>query len=501
MMTKKTCVLAILDGWGEASASASNAISLAQTPNWTALLKACPKSSLSASGEDVGLPRGQMGNSEVGHMTIGSGRVIWQDLPRIDRAIAEGNLATNGVLVDWMQQLKTSGRPCHLMGLLSPGGVHSHQNHLLALCQILSAEGIQTYVHAFLDGRDTPPQSAKGYVADFLKQIQPFPGVEVVSLGGRYYGMDRDNRTERIERAYGVLAMGEGPVFEDPLAYIQSSYDDGVFDEFVVPACRYGYAGFQGGDGLLIGNFRADRVRQVLRRFMTDQRFAQSPLLGLTPYGQEFQGRVGALFQAQETTHTLGDVMAQAERTQLRLAETEKYAHVTYFFNGGREEPFPREDRVMVPSPKVATYDLQPEMSAPEVTHKLVSAIASGLYDLIVVNYANGDMVGHTGNIPGSIKAVEAVDQALGEIWRAVEQHGGILAITADHGNVETMMDLVTGGVQTAHTLNPVPFVLWGGGEVTLRPDGTLADIAPTLLSLIGLEKPQQMTGHSLVIS
>ncbi len=498
---EKPIVLCILDGWGHGESSSSNALSLAHTPCWDALNQRFEKSLLKASGQEVGLPKGQMGNSEVGHMTIGAGRVVFQDLPRIDKAISDGTLSSNALLQNFVKSLKQANKPCHLMGLLSPGGVHSHQGHILALAKILAEAGVQTDLHAFLDGRDTPPQSAHGFIEDFLNQIKNFPLIRLVSLSGRYYAMDRDHRHERIDKAYNTLVKGEAPTFDDPLAYIKESYAAGTGDEFVIPAIATGYAGIKGGDGILIANFRADRVRQLLTRLVESPELKGSQILGMTRYSHELEKRISALFPPQNPDGTLGEITSKAGLTQLRLAETEKYAHVTYFLNGGREEPFPKEDRIMVPSPKVATYDLQPEMSAREVTDKLCKAIDSQHYDLIIVNYANADMVGHTGLLKAAIKAVEALDECLGRLWKSVEKKGGILAVTADHGNVEAMVDATSGKAHTAHTLNPVPFLLCTPEKRELKPWGSLADIAPTLLDLMTIEKPVQMSGQTLLIA
>lgn len=498
---KKTFILCVLDGWGEAKPSPSNALSQGKTPHWDNLTNRFEKSLLSASGQDVGLPEGQMGNSEVGHMTIGAGRVILQDLPRIDKAVADGTLGENPHLQGFIQSLKQGNKPCHLMGLLSPGGVHSHQNHLVALAKILAESGVKTYFHAFLDGRDTPPQSAKDYVEAFLKEIKDFPLLSLATLSGRYYAMDRDNRHERIEKAYDAIVRGDAPTFDDPLACIQESYAAGTGDEFLMPAVMTGYQGINNGAGVLMANFRADRVRQLLTRFVDSSELKDSKILGMTRYSRELEKRVGVLFSPQTPENTLGETISNAGLTQLRLAETEKYAHVTYFLNGGREEPFPKEERLMIPSPKVATYDLKPEMSAKDVTDKLCEAIESSHYDLIVVNYANADMVGHTGLMGPAIKAVEALDECLGRVWTSVEKTGAVLGITADHGNVEVMVDAQSGKSHTAHTLNPVPFLLCGPDLYRLKPTGGLADIAVTFLDLMDIEKPTQMSGQTLLIA
>ncbi len=498
---KKTFIICVLDGWGHGEPSPSNALSQAHTPHWDELNNRFEKSLLSASGQAVGLPEGQMGNSEVGHMTIGAGRIILQDLPRINKAVDDGTLSTNVRLQGLIQSLKQNNNPCHLMGLLSPGGVHSHQNHILALAKILAKSGIKTYLHAFLDGRDTPPQNASGFVEEFLDEIKDFPLISLASLSGRYYAMDRDNRHDRIEKAYSALVKGEAPTFDDPLTYIKEGYAAGTGDEFMIPAVATVYKGIHPGDGVLVANFRADRVRQLLTRLVDSPDLKTSQILGMTRYSRELEKRIGALFPPESPECTLGEVISKAGLSQLRLAETEKYAHVTYFLNGGREESFAKEDRLMIPSPKVATYDLKPEMSAKEVTDKLCKAIESQSYDFIVVNYANADMVGHTGLFEPAVKAVEALDACLGRLWQSVEKKGAIMAVTADHGNIEAMVDLQSGKSHTAHTLNPVPFLLCGPDVYGLKPTGGLADIAPTFLDLMDIEKPAQMSGQTLLIA
>ncbi len=505
---RRPVVLCILDGWGHREAREMNAIAQAQTPNWDGFLAACPHGLLQASEGDVGLPAGQMGNSEVGHMNLGAGRVVAQDLPRIDAAVADGSLAGNADLQAFIARVLEKDGTCHLMGLLSPGGVHSHQAHLLALVRILVAANVKVALHAFLDGRDTPPQSAKGYLETFLAKAGKLPGFRVASLCGRYYAMDRDNRWERTEKAYRVLAEGHGERADDPIAAIAKSYEEGVTDEFVQPVAITGHDGIHGGDGVLMANFRADRVRQMFAalldpdfdHFKRQQCLPQNPALGLTEYSKDLNTFHAVLFPNTELKGILGEVVAAAGKTQLRIAETEKYAHVTFFLNGGREQCFPGEERILVPSPKVATYDLQPEMSADEVTDRLVEAIHASRFDLVVVNYANGDMVGHTGKLAAAIKAVETLDRCLGRLADAVVQADGVLLITADHGNVEKMKDEISDEPHTAHTLDRVPVVLVNGPE-TLLADGALADVAPTLLELLGLSQPSEMTGHSLLVS
>jgi 2,3-bisphosphoglycerate-independent phosphoglycerate mutase len=446
-----------------------------------------------------------MGNSEVGHLNIGAGRVVMQDLPRIGDAIASGAIAFAPAVTRLTAALRQSRGICHLIGLVSPGGVHSHQDHAIALAKILAAAGIPTVVHAFTDGRDTPPESADDDLRNLMAALPP--GVPVATVSGRYYAMDRDKRWERVQKAYYAVVEGVGPHFPDPQDVIADAYAKKQFDEFIVPAVVRDYPGMRDGDGVLCFNFRADRVREILSA-MLDPKFSGFPrrrvvrfaaAVGMAQYSEKLDELMEAIFPAQTFPHILGEVVADAGRSQLRMAETEKYPHVTYFLNGGREEPYRGEDRMLVPSPKVATYDLQPEMSAPELTAKAVEAIRSGKYDLIMLNYANPDMVGHTGSLTAAIKAVETVDAGLGRIASAVEIAGGALLVTADHGNCELMRDPETGGPHTAHTTNPVPLVLFGARSRQLRAEGRLADIAPTLLELMDLPKPAEMTGVSLL--
>jgi 2,3-bisphosphoglycerate-independent phosphoglycerate mutase len=502
--TIRPVMLAILDGFGWREESADNAVRQARKPNFDRLWQSCPHAFLHTSGSDVGLPDGQMGNSEVGHLNIGAGRVVMQELPRISQAAKDGSLARAPALTDLIARLQASGGTCHLLGLMSPGGVHSHQEHAVALANILHQAGVRTLVHALTDGRDTPPRSAADDM-QWLRDALP-PDVPVATVIGRYYAMDRDKRWDRVAKAYAALAEGKGAKFADPVTAVQDGYGHDVTDEFIVPAVIGDYKGMRDGDGVLCFNFRADRVREILAALLEPDfdgfprgrvvRFAAAA--GMTRYSDELAPFLGVLFPPEKLDHILGQVVAEAGRAQLRTAETEKYPHVTYFLNGGQETTFPREDRIMVPSPKVATYDLQPEMSAPELTDKVVTAIDSGKYDLIVLNYANPDMVGHTGSLPAAIKAVETVDAGLGRIAAAVEKQGGALLVTADHGNCELMRDPATGGPHTAHTTNPVPVLLMGG-EVAGLSDGRLADVAPTLLALMGLPQPREMTGRSLI--
>lgn len=501
-------VLCILDGWGHRIERDSNAIALAKTPNWDRMVEVWPTSLLECSGEHVGLPEGQMGNSEVGHLNLGAGRVVWQDLPRINNAIADGSLAKAEPLVSFIEGLKISGGTCHLAGLVSPGGVHSHQDHIVTLAEVVVKAGIPVKIHAFLDGRDTSPKSATGCLANLVQAVGRFADVQIATLCGRYFAMDRDKRWERVELAYDLMVSGAGDVFDDPVAAIQASYDAGATDEFVRPACSRAYRGMADGDGILHANFRADRVRELLGAFVdpafdgfTRKRavfFAAA--LGMVSYSDQLNELCRAIFSPVYLKNTLGEVAANAGLKQLRIAETEKYAHVTFFFNGRSERPFEGEERSFIPSPKVATYDLQPEMSAPGLTSELVDAIGSGRFHLIVVNYANGDMVGHTGSLEAAILAVQCVDDCIGQVEKAVIKAQGIMLVTADHGNCEMMADPQTGAPHTAHTLNPVPAVLVN----CARPGaslacGRLADVAPTLIDLMGLVQPNEMTGHTLI--
>ena len=498
-------VLCILDGWGHRENRENNAIRMARTPVLERLYQTCPNALIDASEQQVGLPPSQMGNSEVGHMNLGAGRIVTQDLPRIDAAMASGTLAANPALARFIARLTESGGTAHILGLLSPGGVHSHQDHMAALAQLVLAAGVPVAVHGFLDGRDTPPRSASEYLRAFQDRI---PEAAFATIIGRYYAMDRDQRWERNALAYRALAEGAGEPAPDAAAAIEQSYAAGNSDEFVKPAVIGGYTGMKDGDGLLMANFRSDRARQILAALLDPGfdgfergrvvRFAAA--LGMVSYSAALDPLLDTLFQPQELRHTLGEVVAEAGLTQLRIAETEKYAHVTFFLNGGRELEFPGEARILVPSPRVATYDLKPEMSAFEVTNKLVAVIEGHRFDLIVVNYANGDMVGHTGNIDAAIEAVEAVDACMGRLADAVTAAGGVLLITADHGNAEQMTDPGTGQAHTAHTMNQVPAILVNAPSwATALENGRLSDVAPTLLALLDLPQPAQMTGRNLI--
>ena len=504
----KPVVLCILDGWGYRAERADNAIAQAQIPTWDRLLAACPHALLETSGLDVGLPPGQMGNSEVGHMNIGGGRIMTQDLPRIDIAVADNSIAQNPKLTSFIAALKAGGGTAHILGLISPGGVHSHQDHVVALARIIDSAGVPVRIHAFLDGRDTPPQSALGFMDKFLADLGGLANARVATVGGRYYGMDRDKRWERVEKAYEAITEAKGVMAADPRAAIKASYDAGITDEFVLPAIMGGYAGMNNGDGVLMANFRADRAREILSALL-DPAFAGftrpraitfAAATGLTEYSTAHSAFMTVMFKSEQATNMLGELISKAGLTQLRIAETEKYAHVTFFFNGGLEKEFPGESRIMVPSPKVATYDLQPEMSAQIVTDNIVDAIEHDRFDVIVVNYANGDMVGHTGILKAAIKAAETIDSCLNRLETAVKRTGGVLLISADHGNLEMMRDAETNQPHTQHTVGMVPVVLVNGAQnVTRLHDGRLADLAPTILELLGLPKPAEMTGRSLL--
>ncbi len=505
-MASSPVVLCILDGWGDGTASSDNAIAVGATPTWDRWRATRPCSQLDASAIAVGLPAAQMGNSEVGHMNIGAGRVVLQDLSRIDAAVADGFLCTMPALTDFMTKLNRSGGACHLFGLLSPGGVHSHQDHMVVLARALSAAGIPVRAHALLDGRDTPPRSADGFIAAFEAEIADLPDVSLTSLCGRYYAMDRDMRWQRTETAYNAYVLAEGRRLETAAAAISANYAKGVSDEFVLPTLIADAVPMSDGDGILMANFRADRVRQILTAlldpefdaFVRRHRVTFAAALGMTRYAAALDALLGTIFTPLDLSSTLGETVAAAGLRQLRVAETEKYAHVTFFLDGGCENENEGERRVLIPSPQVPTYDLKPEMSAAEVTDVVVATLDNGEAELVVVNYANPDMVGHTGNMSAAKRAVETVDVCLARIETAVQQAGGMLLVTADHGNVEQMRDPETGEPHTAHTLNKVPLVLACGTAEGLE-DGSLADVAPTVLAMMGLAVPAEMSGHSLL--
>jgi 2,3-bisphosphoglycerate-independent phosphoglycerate mutase len=503
-------VLVIIDGWGYRADPFGNAIAAAKKPTWDALWRRWPHTTLDAAGEPVGLPEGQQGNSEVGHLNIGAGRVVYQDLTRINRAIRDGSFSTNPVLRAAMQSAAT-GHALHLMGLVSPGGVHSSSHHLYALLEMAHALGVaRVLVHAFTDGRDEPPSSAAGYVAELVERIRAIGTGRIASVSGRYYAMDRDKRWERTERAYRTVVEATGPTAPDPVALIKQSYDGGITDEFIVPTrivppSEDAPPPIGDGDTVIFFNFRPDRARQLSHAILDDRwdhftRKHRPKLLHFvtfTEYEKDLPAEVA--FPDEPLDQVLAEVVSQAGWRQFHTAETEKYAHVTYFLNGGREAPFPGEDRLLVPSPRVATYDLVPEMSAQPVTDALLERLAAGDDRFLVVNFANPDMVGHTGVFPATVRAVEVVDTMLARIVGPVLSRGGILAITADHGNAELKVDRATGTPLTAHTTSPVPLILAGAETVkALRDGGKLGDIAPTLLPLVGLEVPREMSGDDL---
>lgn len=504
-------VLCILDGWGYRAETTNNAIALAKTPVYDRLWQTAPRAWVQTSGLAVGLPEGQMGNSEVGHMNLGSGRVVMQDLPRIDQAIADNAIPAIPAWQDFISALKKSGGACHLMGLLSDGGVHAHQDHMAALARLLAQAGIPVRIHAFLDGRDTPPKSALDFVARFERAIEDLPDCRIVTVSGRYYAMDRDKRWDRVQQAYDAIAEAKGTRAASAADAIKASYEGDVTDEFVQPTVIGDYAGIRDGDGLLMANFRADRAREILTAlvdpdfdgFPRERQIAFAAKLGMVDYSTALAPHLATLFPSLDLKGTLGETVAAHGLRQLRTAETEKYAHVTFFFNGGVETPFPGEERILVPSPQVATYDLKPEMSAAEVTNNLVEAIRSGGYDLIVVNYANPDMVGHTGVLSAAIRAAETVDHCLGRLEAVLKEVGGVMLVTADHGNLEMMVDPHSDQPHTAHTLFDVPILLVNGEAAALPDatlaDGRLADVAPTVLELMGLPQPAEMTGRSLL--
>lgn len=503
---KKPLALIIMDGWGYRADASNNAVAQANTPILDHLAQTKPNALISGSGLDVGLPDGQMGNSEVGHTNIGAGRVVYQDLTRIDKDISEGTFFSHPVLKPAVDKAVSADKAVHILGLLSPGGVHSHENHMLAMVELAAKEGAKAiYVHAFLDGRDTPPQSAQASIDVFEAKFKALGVGRFASLIGRYYAMDRDNRWERVQAAYDLLTEGKSEFNADSAtAGLAQAYERNETDEFV-KATRIGdIASVNDGDTVIFMNFRADRAREITRAFVdtdfTGFTRSVSPkceFIMLTQYAADID--TACAYPPEDLVNTLGEWLEKKGKTQLRISETEKYAHVTFFFNGGKETPFEGEDREIIPSPKVATYDLQPEMSSKELTAKMVEAIKSGKYDVIICNYPNGDMVGHTGVMEAAVKACEAVDSSIGEIVEALKEVGGECLITADHGNAEQMVDPKTGNIHTAHTNLPVPFI-YVGRDATMKENGRLSDIAPTMLTLIGEEIPAEMTGHSLVV-
>ena len=506
-MAKQPLMLCILDGFGWVpDKTYGNAIEAAKTPNLDKLFASCPYTTIGASGLDVGLPDGQMGNSEVGHTNIGAGRIVYQELTRITKAIEDGSIRQNEAIVKAMRSAIDNGKAIHLMGLLSAGGVHSHIEHLFGLLDMAKDMGAkEIYVHAIMDGRDVPPDSGKGYLEELQAKLDALGVGKIASVTGRYYAMDRDNRWDRVEKAYAAFVYGEGEK-GTPAEVIAKSYAAGVTDEFVVPAVTCEGGRVSAGDSVIFFNFRPDRAREITRTFVDDDftgferrngRF-QVNYVCFTQYDATMPN-VEVAFHPQSLHNVMGEYLAKCGKTQLRIAETEKYAHVTFFFNGGVEAPFEGEDRALIPSPKVATYDLQPEMSAYLVADECVKRIESGKYDVIILNFANCDMVGHTGVFEAAVKAVEAVDACAGKVIDAVLAAGGKVLLTADHGNADQMYE-PDGAPFTAHTTNPVPFLVAGAGDVKLRQGGVLADIAPTMLKLMGLPQPEEMTGKSIIV-
>lgn len=511
MKKQRPLILSILDGWGHSDRIEGNAVALARKPTWDYLHANFPHTLIHTSGPYVGLPEGQMGNSEVGHLNIGAGRVLHMDVTRIDIAIETGDLYKNPRLVAAYEHAR--GHQLHLMGLCSDGGVHSHQNHLYALLRMAKQFGLtDVFVHCFMDGRDTPPQSGAGFIEELQAKIKEIGVGRIATVSGRYYSMDRDKRWERTGRAFTQLVLGDAKPASDPVAAIRESYEKGVTDEFIEPINVIdGPSGkplglVRDGDSCLFFNFRADRGRQLTRAFVDSA--LEAPPRGIMPKGILFTTMtqydatipVPVVFAPERPPNILADVMAAASLKNLRCAETEKYPHVTFYFNGGVEKPFSGEEREMVPSPKVATYDLKPEMSAEGVTNVITKAITTRDFDVIIVNFANGDMVGHSGKLEPTIKAIEAVDAGLTAIYAALKEHGGSWLITADHGNAETMIDPVTGGPHTYHTTNPVPLIYVGEDQPPLRSDGSLRDLSPTMLAILGIEQPKEMTGSDLRI-
>ena len=509
-MEKKTTMLMILDGFGINEKEEGNCVKIANIPNINEIMKQYPNTIIHTSGLDVGLPDGQMGNSEVGHTNIGAGRIIYQELTRITKSIEDGDFFSIPEFVSAIENCKKNNSKLHIMGLLSDGGVHSHMRHLIGLLEMAKRRDFEdVYVHCFLDGRDTPPASAEGYLSDLEKKMAEKGVGKIATIMGRFYGMDRDKRWERVQKAYDAMVKGEGEKFTSVSAAIEDSYQKEVFDEFVKPTviCPNGenpVAKISENDSVIFFNFRPDRAREITRTIVDPNfdgfkrdKFFKTYFVCFTNYDETLLDYVHIAFKKAEIKNTFGEYISNKGMTQLRIAETEKYAHVTFFFNGGEEKQYPGEDRILVPSPKVETYDLQPEMSALEVTDKVVDAILSKKYDAIILNYANPDMVGHTGSIEACVKALETLDGCVKRVVDSINEVSGTLLITADHGNCEQMIDYKTGEPHTAHTTNPVPLVLIGK-DAKLK-EGRLADLAPTMLDLMGLDKPDEMTGESLI--
>ncbi|MBM6618992.1 2,3-bisphosphoglycerate-independent phosphoglycerate mutase [Bacillus suaedaesalsae] len=509
-MTKKPVALIILDGYALRDEQKGNAVAQAKTPNFDRFWNEYPHQTLIASGEAVGLPEGQMGNSEVGHLNIGAGRIVYQSLTRVNVAIREGEFEKNDTFIEAMKHVKKKGTNLHLFGLLSDGGIHSHIQHLYALLKLAKSEGVENvYIHGFLDGRDVGPQTAKTYILDLQQKIEEIGVGEIATLSGRYYSMDRDKRWERVEKSYRSMVYGEGPTYKTPIECVEDSYQNGIYDEFVLPSVIMKEDGtpvqtLKDDDAVIFYNFRPDRAIQISNTFTNEDfrsfdRGEHHPknlhFVCLTHFSETVQGYVA--FKPTNLDNTLGEVLAQNGLKQLRIAETEKYPHVTFFFSGGREQEFPGEERILINSPKVATYDLQPEMSAYEVTDALLGEIAQDKHDVIILNFANPDMVGHSGMLEPTIKAVETVDECLGKIVDAIIAKGGLSIITADHGNADEVITM-EGSPMTAHTTNPVPVIVTKK-DVELREGGKLGDLSPTVLELLSVEKPKEMTGISLI--
>ena len=509
-MEKKTTMLMILDGFGINENENGNAVKLANTPNIDKLMKTCPTTEIYTSGLKVGLPEGQMGNSEVGHTNIGAGRIVYQELTRITKSIEDGDFFSIPEFIEAIENCKKNNSKLHIMGLLSDGGVHSHMRHLFGLLELAKRKDFEeVYVHCFLDGRDTPPASAEGYIMKLQEKMKEKGVGKIASISGRFYSMDRDKRWNRIQKTYDAMVNGIGEKSASPITAIESSYQKEIFDEFVEPTviCNGDkpVATISKNDSVIFFNFRPDRAREITRT-LVDTNFEDFEtkkdlnlfFVCMTQY-DETMPNVKVAFKPTTLVNTFGEYISDKGMTQLRIAETEKYAHVTFFFNGGNEKQYKGEDRILVPSPKVETYDMQPEMSAPEVTEKVVDAINSKKYDVIILNFANPDMVGHTGNLEAAIKAVETIDASVGKVVEAVNAQNGVLMITADHGNCEQMIDYKTGEPHTAHTTNPVPLILVGMDNAKLR-EGKLADLTPTMLDIMGLKKPEEMTGESIIV-
>ena len=508
-MDKKTTMLMILDGFGVNENSEGNAVKLAKIPNINEIMKQYPNTIIHTSGLDVGLPEGQMGNSEVGHTNIGAGRIVYQELTRITKSIEDGDFFSNQELVSAIENCKKNNSKLHVLGLLSDGGVHSHMRHLFAILELAKRKDFEeVYVHCFLDGRDTPPASADGYIAELEEKMKEKGVGKIATISGRFYAMDRDKRWERVKEAYDALVNGEGHRFASATSAIENSYQKEIFDEFVKPSviCKNDepVATIGENDSVIFFNFRPDRAREITRTIVDpdfdgfERKYFKTYFVTFTNYDETLLPYVHIAFKKEEIKNTLGEYISKLGLTQLRIAETEKYAHVTFFFNGGEEKQYEGEDRILIPSPKVETYDMKPEMSAGEVTDKVVDAINSKKYNVIILNYANPDMVGHTGSLEATIKALEFLDGCVKRVVDAIENNDGTLLITADHGNAEQMIDYKTGELHTAHTTNPVPLVLIGREDVKLK-EGRLADLAPTMLDLMNLAKPAEMTGESLI--